>query len=113
MEIYLKPWMNFAKFEGRAGRREYWTFMLVNMAINMVLTFLAQQVSLLAILGLLFTLAALVPSIAVSIRRLHDTRKSGWFLLAGFVPILGWIALFVFMVLASDGSNQFGEPPTD
>ncbi len=113
MEIYLKPWMQFAKFEGRAGRREYWTFVLINFAINVVITTLASQVGLLAILGVLFSLAALVPSIAVSVRRLHDTNKSGWFLLAGFIPVLGWIAIFVFMLLESGDSNQFGEPPTD
>jgi len=111
MEVYMQPWMKFATVEGRASRREYWTFVLINMAVNVVLTILAKQVSLVGILGLLFSLALIVPSIAVGIRRLHDTGKSGWYLLAGLVPVIGWLAVLIFMLQESSGDNNYGVTP--
>lgn len=111
--MYLKPWMNFAKFDGRASRREYWTFVLVNMAISIVINFLARQVGILGILSMLFSLAVFVPSLAVGIRRLHDTGKSGWMFLLAFIPLLGWLALLIFMLQESSGDNQYGVTPKD
>lgn len=111
MEVYMQPWMKFATVEGRASRREYWTFVLINLAVNMVLTILAKQVSLVGIFGLLFSLALIVPSIAVGIRRLHDTGKSGWYLLAGLIPVIGWLAVLIFMLQESSGDNDYGVTP--
>jgi len=111
MEVYMQPWMKFATVEGRASRREYWTFVLINMAVNVVLTILAKQVSLVGILGLLFSLALIVPSIAVGIRRLHDTGKSGWYLLAGLVPVIGWLAVLIVMLQERSGDNNYGVTP--
>lgn len=113
MEIYVKPWMNFANFSGRAGRREYWTFVLINFAASIVLNFLARQVGILGILSMLFSLAIFVPSLAVGVRRLHDTNKSGWFFLLVLIPVLGWLALLIFMLLESGGDNQYGAVPND
>ncbi|MBU1107831.1 MAG: DUF805 domain-containing protein [Candidatus Riflebacteria bacterium] len=111
MEIYVQPWMKFATFEGRAGKREYWTFVLINFAVNIVLSIMAKQIGLIGILGGLFALATLIPSITVGVRRLHDTGKSGWYLLLGFIPVLGWLAMLVFMLQESSGANEYGSAP--
>lgn len=112
MEVYMLPWQKFAVFDGRAGRREYWTFVLVNFVISMVINILAKQVGVLSIVGLLFSLATMIPSISVGIRRLHDTGKSGWYMLLMLIPVLGWLALFVFMVQPSSEANDYGAVPT-
>ncbi|KAF1080437.1 MAG: hypothetical protein GQF41_3261 [Candidatus Rifleibacterium amylolyticum] len=112
MEVYMLPWQKFAVFDGRAGRREYWTFVLVNFVISMVINILAKQVGVIGIVGLLFSLATLVPSIAVGIRRLHDTGKSGWYMLLMFIPLLGWLAMLLFMVQPSSEANDYGAVPT-
>ncbi len=108
----MLPWQKFAVFDGRAGRREYWTFTLANLVINLVINAMANQVSILGIFGLLFSLAIFVPGLAVGIRRLHDTGKSGWYLLLMLIPVLGWLALFLFMVQPSEGANDYGPTPT-
>ncbi|PKL50569.1 MAG: DUF805 domain-containing protein [Candidatus Riflebacteria bacterium HGW-Riflebacteria-2] len=111
MEVYMLPWQKFAVFSGRSGRGEYWTFTLVNLVISLVISAVAKQIGIVGILGLLFSLATLVPGLAVGIRRLHDTGKSGWYLLLALIPLLGWLALFIFMVQPSSGNNEYGAPP--
>lgn len=81
----------YADFNGRAGRPEYWWFYLFLLICNLVLS----EIS--AVIGLVFALATLVPSIAAGTRRLHDTGRSGWWQLLWFVPVLGWIVLIVFL----------------
>ncbi len=102
----------FAKFDGRAGRAEFWWFALANLIVYVVLAALGSVSSLFLILYFVFAVAVLVPSIAVAIRRLHDTNKTGWLLLLQLIPIVGFIILFVFMVTAGDaGANPYGEGP--
>ncbi|RLE20586.1 MAG: DUF805 domain-containing protein [Actinobacteria bacterium] len=107
----------YAKFDGRAGRPEYWWFALANFLAWMVLSILAVAAMAFAdVLGILMFLVLgaywvglIVPTIAVAIRRLHDSNKSGWLLLIALIPF-GSIVVLVFMLLASDtGANQFGE----
>jgi uncharacterized membrane protein YhaH (DUF805 family) len=106
----------FATFSGRARRSEFWWFYLF--------TVLAQAVGAVldAIVGTDFTagsglfqgivgLALLLPMLAVSVRRLHDTSRSGWWILIGLVPIVGWIVLLVFYVQDSHPDNQHGPSP--
>ena len=114
---------NYANFEGRARRKEYWMFTLVNMIIIMVLYALiiasvdyttGEMGGLGMIAGILlgiYALATIVPSIAVSVRRLHDTEKSGWWYLISFIPF-GAFVLLVFMCLeGTKGDNRFGADP--
>ena|SRR5436190_1087614 len=99
----------YAQFEGRAGRAEYWWFVLANILISIGFNVLGRATSLFVVLGFLVSLALLVPGLAVAIRRLHDTSRSGWWLLIALVPFVGWIVLIVF--LASEptpGANQYG-----
>ena len=102
----------FAKFDGRASRSEYWWFFLANIIIATVLFLLSGVASVFFLLYVIYTLAMLIPTIAVGIRRLHDTNKTGWLLLVGLVPFVGGIILIVFFAIAGDeGPNQYGEVP--
>jgi len=99
----------YAKFDGRAGREEFWFYVLANVAIYIALLLLAQISNIFIVLYFLYAIAVIVPNIAVGIRRLHDTDKSGWFLLISLIPIIGGIILLVFFATAgTDGPNQYG-----
>lgn len=118
MNYYLDVLKKYAVFEGRARRKEYWFFVLFNFLIGVGLGIIDNVIGLSGegaaggLLSMIYTLAVLVPSIAVAVRRLHDTDHSGWWLLIGFVPLIGIIVLFIFMVLDSQpGDNRFGPNP--
>jgi uncharacterized membrane protein YhaH (DUF805 family) len=99
----------YAKFDGRAGREEFWFYVLASVAIYVALLILAQVSGIFAVLYFVYWLATIVPSIAVGIRRLHDTDKSGWLLLVGLIPFVGFIILLVFYIQAgTEGPNQYG-----
>ena len=109
MEWYLKVLRQYADFTGRARRKEYWMFVLINTVIAVLLAILDSVLSLPRVfssgpLGLLYSLAVLLPSLAVGARRLHDTGRSAWWLLIGIIPLIGTIVLVVFFV--TDGERQ-------
>ncbi len=102
----------YADFNGRARRQEYWMFVLFYILIYVALFVIESIVGSFGILVLVFSLGLLVPSIAVTIRRLHDTERSGWWILIAFVPVVGGIVLLVFMCLdGTGGPNRFGPDP--
>ncbi len=113
MNWYLEVLKKYAVFSGRARRKEYWMFILFNNIIVFVLGLIEEIAgSDQSILATLYMLAVLLPGLAVSVRRLHDTGRSGWWLLIGFVPLIGAIVLLVFMVQDSQQSeNQYGPNP--
>ena len=112
MQWYLAVLKNYAGFSGRAHRTEYWMFVLFNIIISFVLGFVEGLFGGPGILGMIYSLAVLIPGIAVAMRRLHDTGRSGWWLLIGLVPVVGFIVLLVFMVLEGDnGANDYGDAP--
>lgn len=120
MEWYLKVLRQYADFNGRARRKEYWMFVLFNtliaFAIAMVAGLLGSIADFLGMIGslvyMVYALAVMVPSIAVGVRRLHDTGRSGWWMLIAFVPLVGAIVLLVFFVTEGEPiANQFGENP--
>lgn len=99
----------YAKFDGRAGRGEFWWFVLANIIAYVVLAILIQIASIFIILYIGYAIAVIIPSIAVAIRRLHDTDKSGWLLLVGLIPLVGFIILLVFYIQeGTAGPNQYG-----
>ena len=116
-------WSNYATFRGRSRRSEYWWIQLFLVLTNLAVA--AVDLALMngdidrfiangggGIVGLIWILVTIVPALAVLVRRLHDTGKSGWWVLIGFVPFVGTIVLFVFSVLDSDaGDNKYGESP--
>ena len=105
----------YAKFEGRANRPQYWYFVLTEFLAFFILELLCviPFVNIIAFLALLVLgLGLIVPGIAVSVRRLHDTNKSGWWLLLCFVPFVGSIVILVFMCLeGTKGANKYGDEP--
>lgn len=118
MNWYLEALRKYAVFDGRARRMEYWMFVLINCLIVVVLSVVDTVVGLFSLgnsigaLTGLYWLVVLVPSIAVTVRRLHDTDRSGWWALLALLPLLGTIVLFVFCVLdGTPGANRFGENP--
>ncbi|NBB77904.1 MAG: DUF805 domain-containing protein [Verrucomicrobia bacterium] len=120
MNWYLQAFKSYAVFSGRSRRKEYWYFFLFNFIISFVLGFIDgivgtfSQEAGIGLLGGIYSLAVLIPGIAVSVRRLHDTERSGWWLLIALVPIIGAIVLLVFMVQDSQaGANKFGENPKE
>lgn len=94
----------YADFSGRAGRPEFWWFMLASLALGVVLNILH-----LAIIAMLVNLALVVPSFSAGARRLHDIGKSGWLQLLWFVPILGWIPLIYWLAQPGTAANQYGD----
>lgn len=113
MEWYLKVLKNYVGFQGRARRKEYWMFFLFNFIIVLVLSVLQIILRIhYSILTDLYSLAVLLPSLAVSVRRLHDTGKSGWWILIGVIPIIGDIILLIFYCLDGDANeNKYGPNP--
>ena len=120
MNWYLHVLKNYATFSGRARRKEYWMFFLISALISIVLTLLDILLGTYSVeyeAGLfsgLYSLLILLPSIAVVVRRLHDTDRSGWWILISLIPLVGVIVLFVFMCLDSQpGTNRFGVNPKE
>ncbi|MGI9354706.1 MAG: DUF805 domain-containing protein [Rhizobiaceae bacterium] len=114
---YMSALRKYVTFSGRAPRQEYWMFTLGVVILSIIaavidaFVFGASPESF-GILGLIVSLAHLLPGIAVTIRRLHDTNRTGWWILIAFVPLLGAILLLVFMVFGSDeGDNEYGPNP--
>lgn len=128
MNWMLLPYRRYAEFTGRSRRREYWMFALFYVLVMVVLNALfgtnevqrgagtfaygSRLVGAGSWVAGLFWLATIVPSLAVSVRRLHDQDRSGWMLLLGLIPFLGWFALLVLMCLeGTRGPNRFGPDP--
>ncbi|MBR8239027.1 DUF805 domain-containing protein [Burkholderia sp. AU42008] len=109
----------YATFEGRARRAEYWYFALLTSVLSVagqIVGAAGRDAGLitLLLLGVIFlvSLALIIPGIAVSVRRLHDTGRSGWFLLLALIPIVGGILLLVWMCSrGTEGPNRFGADP--
>lgn len=127
-KYYLQVLRKYATFSGRAQRAEYWYFTLVNLIIyflvfglnSLVLEAIAGTGSgllrgfllILGTLGGIYGLAVIIPSLAVTVRRLHDTGRSGGWFFISFVPLVGPIILLVFTVLDSNpGDNKYGPNP--
>jgi uncharacterized membrane protein YhaH (DUF805 family) len=121
MGSYLDAWEKYFKFGGRARRREFWLFSLINgvlmYLLPVVLRFLfsdpGQGATFTLILSVLLSLVVFIPSLAVFSRRLHDTGRSGWWFLLSFVPF-GNLLLLVWLCQDSQsGGNQYGPNPKD
>jgi uncharacterized membrane protein YhaH (DUF805 family) len=112
MNWYLEVLKKYAVFSGRARRKEYWLFFLINFIIAIVLGIIEGMVGSPGIVGIIYSLAVLLPGIGVTVRRLHDTGRTGWWILIAFIPLIGAIVLLVFMVLDSQpGDNEYGPNP--
>lgn len=137
MNKMFVPLQKYAEFTGRAGRAEFWLYCLFIFAVNAIaravaggmgattissgtdlgsMTAVTSMYSgpggMVLVLLSLFSLATLIPSIAVSVRRLHDTDRSGWWVLLWLIPVLGWLVLLIFYLLpGTPGDNRHGPVP--
>ena len=118
MNWYLKVLRQYADFNGRARRMEYWMFVLFNMMFAIIALVVDNIIGIAfkeigyGPLYLIYCLAIVIPSIAVAVRRLHDSGRSGWWILITFIPFIGGIWLLVLLLLDSDpGDNEYGPNP--
>jgi uncharacterized membrane protein YhaH (DUF805 family) len=112
VEWYLKVLKNYAVFSGRARRTEYWMFFLFNAIITIILSILQSIADIDNLLTGIYGLLTILPSLAVGARRLHDSGRSGWWLLLCLIPFIGAIILLIFFCLDSEeGENRFGANP--
>ncbi|MFA7763731.1 DUF805 domain-containing protein [Streptomyces sp. NPDC048723] len=112
MNHYLDVLKKYAVFSGRARRQEYWMFFLFNMAAAIVLMILDGVLGTSPVLYSIYVLAVLLPNLGVTIRRLHDTGKSGWWILINLVPFVGFIWFIVLVATAGQQQpNQYGPDP--
>jgi len=115
IQWFIYSLKKFQDYQGRASRREYWYFVLCNVGLSLIMSFIFPLVidsSLSAILSALLSLALLIPASTLMIRRLHDTGRSGWWSLFNLLPIIGWLLLFIFFIQPSDpNENQWGHCP--
>ncbi|MBT2452234.1 DUF805 domain-containing protein [Streptomyces sp. ISL-43] len=112
MNYYTDVLKKYATFSGRARRQEFWMFFLINVAVAIVVAIIDAVIGANSILSIVYAVAVLVPGLAVTVRRLHDIGKSGWWFFIYFVPLIGWIWLIV--LLATEGQpnpNQYGPSP--
>ncbi len=120
MNWYLKVLKQYADFNGRARRKEYWMFVLFNtifafaaMALDNVLGIAMEGIGYGPLYGL-YLLAVIIPSIAVGVRRLHDIGKSGWMMLISLIPLIGGIWLLVLLLTdGTPGENEYGANPKE
>jgi uncharacterized membrane protein YhaH (DUF805 family) len=115
---YYKVILNYTNFNGRARRQEYWYFTLVNVLVNLVMGIIdrvigsVMQMDNFGFFGVIYALFIMIPSIAVTVRRLHDSGRVGWWALIAFVPVIGILVLLYFLIQDSEeGSNQYGVSP--
>ena len=120
MNWYLQALKKYADFSGRARRREYWFYILFYLIIMIVLMICdgfigtTMQGAGIGILTGIYALAVLIPTLAVTVRRLHDTGRSGWWIFIQLVPIVGVFILLYFLVSDSNpGTNAYGPSPKE
>lgn len=112
MNWYLKVLRKYADFGGRARRKEYWMFVLFNLIFAIVAAILDSMLGSSMLIYGLYGLAMLIPSLAVTVRRLHDIGKSGWMFLIILIPIIGFIWLLILLIKDGDhAENQYGADP--
>jgi uncharacterized membrane protein YhaH (DUF805 family) len=110
-EAIASGFSNYVNFSSRAARSEYWYWVLFNVLAQVVTEIIDNVIGIWLTTGI-FSLAVLLPGIAVAARRLHDVDRTGWWLLLAFIPVVGLIVLLIwFCTKGTDGSNRFGPDP--
>jgi uncharacterized membrane protein YhaH (DUF805 family) len=105
---------HYAKFDGRASRPAFWWWFLFGILVGIGASIIDAIIGSFGVVSGLAALALLLPNLSVAIRRLHDTDHTGWWVLIGLIPIIGFIVLLIFYLRQSDpGENQYGPPPVE
>jgi uncharacterized membrane protein YhaH (DUF805 family) len=108
----IDAWKNYFTFTGRARRKAYWMFVLFNIIAAVIANIIDSVIGTGGLIGGIYSLAVLLPGIALGVRRLHDIGKSGWWMLIALVPLIGLIVLLVFACTDSQpGDNEYGPNP--
>jgi len=114
MNWYLKVLRQYADFNGRARRTEFWMFVLFNIIFSIIANILDYTFGTVYVFSGIYGLAMIIPGLAVSVRRLHDINKSGWMILVVLIPVIGAIWLLVLYVMeGTPGENQYGPNPKE
>lgn len=114
MNWYIKVIVQFFDFSSRARRREFWTFNLISLAISMTLRIMdvVFNTFYFSIFATIYGMLVFIPSLAVSLRRLHDVGKSAWYIFLVLIPLIGWIWLLIlFSMDGEEKHNQWGKNP--
>ena len=112
MNWYLDVLKKYAVFDGRARRTEYWMFALINLLIYIAIGMVEGVIGTMGVIGSIYALAVLLPSLGVAVRRLHDIDRSGWWMLLIFLPGIGAIILLIMALIDSTpGDNEYGPNP--
>jgi uncharacterized membrane protein YhaH (DUF805 family) len=113
MSWFIEALKKYAVFSGRARRKEYWMYTLFVSIIYIVLAIVAVAAKQ-PLIAAVFYLAIILPSLAVTVRRLHDTGRTGWWVLIGIVPLVGAVVMLVFLCSDSEsGQNKYGPNPKE
>jgi uncharacterized membrane protein YhaH (DUF805 family) len=105
---------HYVKFDGRASRPAFWWWFLFGVLVGIGASIIDAIIGSFGVVSGLAALALLLPNLSVAIRRLHDTDHTGWWVLIGLIPIIGFIVLLIFYLRQSDpGENRYGPPPAD
>jgi uncharacterized membrane protein YhaH (DUF805 family) len=104
---------NYANFDGRSTRKEYWMYILFYALILFGLLIIDNLMnnSIIGIIVGLFQIVFIIPSLSIAVRRLHDVNKNGWFLLLSFIPLANLYILYLLVQSSSSSSNQWGATP--
>ena len=105
MNYYVDAFHRYAQFSGRADVREYWMFVLWNAIFVVSARYVGGAIGF-AGLEFIYNMVVLVPGLAITARRLHDTGRSGWLQLLWFIPVIGWIVLIVFLCEGTKAPNR-------
>ena len=113
IDYYILAFQKYGQFSGRATRSEYWWFYLVTIAVSLLLAIIDSVFSIpFTLLFIIYSFGSFIPTLALLVRRLHDTGKNGWFLLVIFIPFLGILLLAISMFTDSTpGDNKYGPNP--
>ena len=106
-EHYVACLRRYSEFSGRSSKKQYWSFVLINLAIALLVSFISPT------LGSLYQLAVLVPGLAAAARRMHDIGKSGWVLLLSIIPLVGFVLIYWALQDSEPGTNQWGDCPAE
>lgn len=109
---FMKVLKHYATFQGRARRKEYWMFTLIYVVSYIIAMIVSALLPFFIVIYFIFVLGIILPSIAVSVRRLHDTGRTGWWFLIQLIPLIGFIIFIIFAVQDSEpGTNHYGSNP--
>lgn len=114
MNWYVQVFQKYADFNGRSRRSEFWYFTLINALVIVGIILIELIFGTYGLLGALYAFGTIVPALAVTVRRLHDTGRSGWSILLCLIPVIGGIILLIFLLQDSQyGENQYGRWPKE